>query len=378
MTSLVTTITETLRYRGAIGQWSWVLHRVTGLGVVLFLTLHVIDTSWAVFYPDLYVKAIAIYQTPLFTIGEFALTACVVYHALNGIRIGIFDAKPELWRYQAKAAQLVLIGTVLLLIPTFLIMFGHVLEHYSHSPTQLPLEFVLIEQLPFAVGIAVAVIVALFAAVITQPLFINRSKAASAGGKPRAQGSRIEKFWWGFMRLSGLLIVPLVFGHLAMIHLIQGVFALSVQGAPVVGTTEINMSGTSVEFVMDRWNYLVAGVAIWRIYDILLLGLVTLHGFNGLRYVLTDYTSFNPILKRAAIYLCTIAAVVLLAAGGGALLGSITDESVRIAEQAMAELYGEVGGADGGDTVDEGAAPVDGGESAPADATSEATAESGS
>ena len=51
LTSLVLTVRETLRYRGAIGQWSWVLHRLTGVGVVLFLALHVIDTSWAVFIP---------------------------------------------------------------------------------------------------------------------------------------------------------------------------------------------------------------------------------------------------------------------------------------------------------------------------------------
>src|SRR5690606_22886439 len=94
LTSLVYTVTETLRYRGAIGQWSWVLHRITGLGVLFFLVLHVIDTSWAVFYPGLYEEAIKIYQTPLFTAGEFALVAAVVYHALNGIRIAVFDYRP--------------------------------------------------------------------------------------------------------------------------------------------------------------------------------------------------------------------------------------------------------------------------------------------
>ena len=61
MTSLVLTLTETMRYKGALGQWSWVLHRITGLGVVFFLVLHVIDTSWSVFYPQLYVEAIATY-----------------------------------------------------------------------------------------------------------------------------------------------------------------------------------------------------------------------------------------------------------------------------------------------------------------------------
>jgi succinate dehydrogenase cytochrome b subunit len=84
LASLVLTVKETLRYRGAIGQWSWVLHRLTGLGVVFFLFLHVIDTSFAVFNPAGYEEAIAAYQSPLFTIGEFFLIACVVYHALNG------------------------------------------------------------------------------------------------------------------------------------------------------------------------------------------------------------------------------------------------------------------------------------------------------
>jgi succinate dehydrogenase / fumarate reductase cytochrome b subunit len=339
LTTLVTTLTETLRYRGAIGQWSWVLHRLTGLGVVLFLTLHVIDTSWAVFYPALYVEAIAIYQTPLFTLGEFGLVAAVVYHALNGVRISIFDYRPELWKYQAKAAQFVLIGTVLILIPTFLIMFGHVLKFYNESPQVLGLEAVIRGQIPFALGIGAAAIAAVILAVLTQPLLADGRKTESRA-KPR--GSRLERFWWAFMRVSGVLIVPLVFGHLAMMHLIQGVFDLTVQNAAIVGTTAVNASGTSVEFVVNRWSHLLFGsVAIWRIYDFSLLLLVVVHGFNGLRYVLTDYLNFNPIAKRAAIYLCTIGAAILLGLGGGALVAAIPSDAIQVAEEAVLHLYGE-------------------------------------
>lgn len=337
MTSLVTTITETLRYRGAIGQWSWVLHRVTGLGVVLFLTLHVIDTSWAVFWPALYEKAIAIYQTPIFTIGEFALTACVIYHALNGVRIALFDFRPEWWKHQAKAAQLVLLGTILILIPTFLAMFGHVLAYYNESPQMLSLLEVLREQIPFVIGIGGAVALAVILAVLTQP-FLSDSKKPTQ--KPR--GSRLERFWWSFMRASGIAIVPLVFGHLAMIHLIQGVFEITAASHVVVATDLVNVSGTATEFVAHRWNFLFAGVAIWRLYDIALLALVTVHGFNGLRYVLTDYTTQSPLLRRAATYLVTIGAAVLLAVGGAALLGTIEPSAIDIAEEAQARLFGEV------------------------------------
>jgi succinate dehydrogenase / fumarate reductase cytochrome b subunit len=152
MTSLVLTVTETLRYRGKLGQWSWVLHRIAGMGTLLFVILHVIDTSWATFYPDLYAKAIAAYQTPLYTLGEFGLVACVVYHALNGFRIGMFDARPQMWRHQADAAKLVLLGTVAILVPTFLIMAGHVVTHYQKYPFELGIEKVTESVIPFVGG----------------------------------------------------------------------------------------------------------------------------------------------------------------------------------------------------------------------------------
>ncbi len=334
MTSLVNTLTETLRYRGAIGQWSWVLHRLTGLGVVFFLVIHVIDTSWAVFYPELYVHAIATYQTPLFTIGEFGLIAAVVYHALNGLRIIIMDYRPQWWKYQRQAAWAVIIGTAVLLVPVFALMTGHVIDHYSGNEVFiLPLSEVIAAQIPFIVGIAAAFIVAILLSGAYG--LVAGEDAAKVTGKN--SGSKLERFWWSFMRVSGLLIVPLVFGHLAMMHIVQGVFDLTAAGGPVVGTNAINESGTAVEFVQQRWSFMLGGVAIWRVYDFALLGLVTIHGFNGLRYVLTDYFR-NETLKRAMIYVCAIGAVVLLVTGGGALLFSIDEDALLLAQQAYADM----------------------------------------
>lgn len=337
MSSLVLTIRETLRYRGAIGQWSWVLHRLTGLGVVFFLVLHVIDTSWAVFYPELYEKAIATYQTPLFTIGEFGLVFAVVYHALNGLRIAVFDFKPEWWRYQKQAAYYVLAGTAIILVPVFIGMIGHVIEHYRHDPEIKPFSEVLVEQIPFLAGMVIAGMLAIVISfVVGMVRGENRGEPVSA----KNQGSAIEKFWWSFMRVSGILIIPLVFGHLAAMHVVQGVFDLTVAGAPVVGTNLINESGTAVEFVAHRWGFLWNGIAIWRVYDIALLALVTVHGFNGLRYVLTDYTMGNPVLRRAMAYLCVIGALVLFWTGGRALLGTIDPTFYEAAEQATRALLG--------------------------------------
>lgn len=336
MTSLVLTVTETLRYRGSIGQWSWVLHRISGLGVVLFLTLHVVDTSWAVFYPEKYVSAIASYQSPLFTLGEFGLVACVVYHALNGLRIAIIDYKPVWWRYQQRAAIYVLVATVIILVPVFLLMFSHVLRFYNDPDHKImPFLDVIVEQLPFVAGFVAAGIAGIIFSFIAG--LISPAKAKTPGVK--AKGSRIERFWWMYMRISGILIVPLVFGHLAMMHVIQGVFDITVANHAVVGSNLINQSGTAVEFVANRWGTFIGPLAIWRVYDLTLLALAVIHGFNGLRLVLTDYTNFSPLLKRGMIYMCVIGAVVLLLLGAGALIGTINQEAINMAADAMSKLH---------------------------------------
>ena len=47
-------------YRGGVGQWSWVLHRLTGIGVLLFLFFHILDTALILVGPELYNRIIAI------------------------------------------------------------------------------------------------------------------------------------------------------------------------------------------------------------------------------------------------------------------------------------------------------------------------------
>ena len=343
MTSLVLTVRETLRYRGAIGQWSWVLHRLTGVGVVMFLALHVVDTSWAVFYPDLYVKAIAAYQSPIFTIGEFGLVFAVVYHAFNGLRIALFDFKPALWRHQAQAGLAVLVLTLLVLAPVFLGMLSHVLDFYVTESAIAGdklfdvVVFSIIEQLPFIAGF-VGVLAA--AIVLAAVYSLVRGEAGQRGKYPQA--SPVERFWWGFMRGSGVLIVPLVFGHLALMHVVQGVFDITA-AQEVAGTLASNgtigVVPTAVEFVYHRWSYAAGGVFVWRVYDLFLLVLVTLHGFNGLRYVLTDYTSFNTFARRTSVALCTVMAAVLLALGAAALFVPLEKDIINEAMAATAEIY---------------------------------------
>jgi succinate dehydrogenase / fumarate reductase cytochrome b subunit len=54
-------IVEGLRYGGGIGQWAWLIHRVTGLGILLFLVIHIIDTFLVVAMPAEYDFTVDIY-----------------------------------------------------------------------------------------------------------------------------------------------------------------------------------------------------------------------------------------------------------------------------------------------------------------------------
>lgn len=329
MATLVTTVTETLRYRGKLGQWSWVGHRLAGLGTLLFLTLHVIDTSWAAFYPDQYEDAIAQYQSPLFTIGEFFLIAAVVYHAFNGLRIILFDYKPEWWEYQSRAARIVFAATGIVLVPTFLIMFNHVLDFYGGDPDIASLQEILEVQSQFVVGFVAIILIA----VVLSGLYGAIRRGNGAFNLP----NRAEGFMWVFMRLSGLLILPLAFGHLGMMHVIQGVFDITGSGLTVVGTNIVNQSGTAVEFVGTRWDMLVAGVAIWRIYDAMLLALAVIHGFNGLRYIVDDY-AHRPLVSRALNWAILFGMIALIVIGAAALIAGADEAAYKIATESAAAV----------------------------------------
>jgi succinate dehydrogenase / fumarate reductase cytochrome b subunit len=83
-------------YRGREGQWSWAFHRITGVGIILFLFAHVVDTALVGWGPEAYNKVVAVYHNPFIRLLELALVAMVIYHALNGVRIMLIDFFPGL------------------------------------------------------------------------------------------------------------------------------------------------------------------------------------------------------------------------------------------------------------------------------------------
>ena len=60
-------------YRGKVGMWSWVLHRITGVGIFFFLLVHVLDTALVRVSPEAYNVVIESYKTPIIGISELGL-----------------------------------------------------------------------------------------------------------------------------------------------------------------------------------------------------------------------------------------------------------------------------------------------------------------
>jgi succinate dehydrogenase / fumarate reductase, cytochrome b subunit len=125
MSTLRTTIAGYAQYRGREGQISFLLHRLTGLGTLLFLTIHILDTATVYFFPNLYGDAIAIYRTTFFGIAEMGLIFCVFYHGVNGLRIAFFDLiAPKNWEIpsERKSAIWTLAITLVIWLPAVVIM----------------------------------------------------------------------------------------------------------------------------------------------------------------------------------------------------------------------------------------------------------------
>ena len=118
-------------YKGGIGQWSWAAHRITGVLVMAFLFGHIVDTFAVGFGPELYDETIALYKQWWFKPFEVALIAAVLFHALNGLRIILFDFWPRLALKQKAFAYAELVLFVIAFSPAAFFMLR---SAYETSP----------------------------------------------------------------------------------------------------------------------------------------------------------------------------------------------------------------------------------------------------
>jgi succinate dehydrogenase / fumarate reductase cytochrome b subunit len=87
-----------LGIRGWIGgrhsgfeRYMYLLHRVTGLGLLAYFVMHIFVTSARVLGPESWQQAMAVVSGPVFEIGEYLVFAAFAFHAVNGIRLALIE-----------------------------------------------------------------------------------------------------------------------------------------------------------------------------------------------------------------------------------------------------------------------------------------------
>jgi succinate dehydrogenase / fumarate reductase membrane anchor subunit len=120
--------------------------------------------------------------------------------------------------------------------------------------------------------------------------------AYTRSGRPRPQRSGFELAVWYLMRLTGLALFVLALGHFSITHFI------------------FDPATQTAQWIIDiRW-----GSVLWRTVDWLLLTMVVLHSFLGVRTVVQDYTAggvrtaFTMLLYLAGIALFLMGTIAVM------------------------------------------------------------------
>jgi succinate dehydrogenase / fumarate reductase cytochrome b subunit len=86
-----------LRYKGQGPMLTYILHRVGGLGMAIFITVHIL-ASFVGGKSGVFLNTI--FENWIFQLFIFF---CVLFHAINGLRITILDLWPKLLVYEREA-----------------------------------------------------------------------------------------------------------------------------------------------------------------------------------------------------------------------------------------------------------------------------------
>jgi succinate dehydrogenase / fumarate reductase membrane anchor subunit len=108
----------------------------------------------------------------------------------------------------------------------------------------------------------------------------------------RRSGPNLEKWGWIYMRVSGVFLVVLIFGHL-FVNLMVG------EG----------IHGIDFAFVAGKY-----ASPFWQWWDVLMLWFALIHGANGMRTITNDYIT-HPKIRRVLVWAIGLAAAFLILLG---------------------------------------------------------------
>jgi len=117
--------------RWGIERYLYSLHRITGLGILLYFILHIFVTSSRVFSMDAWEKWMGFFGSPIFKFGEFLIFVAFAFHAVNGIRLFLIElgfavgkAEEPIYPYKSSLNTQRPLMVVLMIVAIVLIAAG--------------------------------------------------------------------------------------------------------------------------------------------------------------------------------------------------------------------------------------------------------------
>jgi succinate dehydrogenase / fumarate reductase cytochrome b subunit len=247
---------EKLTYYGASRGWGFLLtwaHRITGLMLVVYMFFHIMTLS-GLYNPASFASKMAFVNNFFFTFLEWALAVPVIFHALNGSRLilyEIFGVRND----TALIRWVFVLGVIYVLALGLLMAMGN--QHVSAGVFWLTMTIA---------GSILAVIV------------FNKLRA-----------TRNEMFW-KLQRISGAFLLPMVTGHMVFMHLNYKV-------------------GHDVDMILAR----ISSMGI-KTLDILFVTTVFFHAGFGLTTIIADHVE-TPLFRKGLTVLNAFVMTIFAVAG---------------------------------------------------------------
>lgn len=123
----IATLKDEVARNPNVGTWSWLLHRLSGIALALYVFPHFWVISSAMLGPEGFNKRLALVQSEFFHIVEIGLIGVIFFHMLNGIRVTLVDFSPTTRHHKLLLgiAMVVFLGAMLYTLYVFNLHYFH-------------------------------------------------------------------------------------------------------------------------------------------------------------------------------------------------------------------------------------------------------------
>ena len=110
--------------RRRLGMWAFALNRITGIGLVVYLYLHLVILFLLTRGPGGWNSFVSLARSPFFLSLDVVLIAGILIHGLNGVRVALTGFNVGVGTQKIFFGLLMLAAAALLLVAALLIFGG--------------------------------------------------------------------------------------------------------------------------------------------------------------------------------------------------------------------------------------------------------------